>query len=112
MASSSTSAVQFAESSISGDVATTKLEPKRIKPFAGLAFAFLVSPISYAPDIWAAERQRLDSGRSVVWVVGDRSRRISRREAMQIANEILQQAEHRRIVVIQSEAAQGQDWFA
>jgi hypothetical protein len=77
---------------------------------AGLALSFAISPLTTIPDPWLLERKRRDATVTVSIYQEAMGRLISRSEAIQIAREILEQAERERLVMAEFEAVRGVHW--
>jgi hypothetical protein len=82
----------------------------RLVQLGGVLLFIAASPATAVPDYWFFERRR-DTAPTVRWtleaVVG---RRISRVEALQIASQILSQAERERLEFAEWEARGGIQW--
>lgn len=82
----------------------------RLVQVAGMMFAIAASPATAVPDYWFFERRRRDAS-TAVWIMeGVIGRPISRSEALQIAAQILEQAERERSEFAEWEAKRGIQW--
>ena len=77
---------------------------------AGVIVAIAASPSTAIPDFWFFEKRRCDTSTVAVIFEGVIGRRISRAEALRIAQKILEQAERKRIEFAEWEARRGIQW--
>jgi hypothetical protein len=82
----------------------------RIAKAAGVALSLAVSPLTAMPDPWLLERRRRDAVVTVSIYQEVIGRVISRSEALQMARQILEQAERERLAFAEFEAARGIQW--
>ncbi|WP_417911019.1 hypothetical protein [Candidatus Electronema sp. PJ] len=76
----------------------------------GIILAIAVSPSTATPDIWFFEKRRRDTATVALVFEGMIGRRISRAEALRIAEKILKEAERKRIEFAEWEASRGIQW--
>lgn len=75
-----------------------------------MLLSIAASPATAVPDYWFFERRR-DVAPTVRWILqGVVGRRISRVEALQVASQILSQAERERLEFAEWEAKGGIQW--
>ncbi len=82
----------------------------RMAKVAGVALSLVVSPLTAMPDPWLLERRRRDAAITVSIYQEAIGRLISRSEALQMARQILEQAERERLAFAEFEAARGIQW--
>ncbi|MBM4349941.1 MAG: hypothetical protein FJ106_08655 [Deltaproteobacteria bacterium] len=82
----------------------------RITKIAGILLPLAVSTITAIPDPWLIEKRRRDTVVTVSIFQEVIGHAISRSEALIIARQILEQAEHERLALAEFEAARGIQW--
>lgn len=75
----------------------------------GVLLSIAASPATAVPDYWFFERRR-DPSATVRWVLEAIGQAISRMEALEIARQILNEAERERLVFAEWEAKGGIQW--
>lgn len=76
----------------------------------GLVIALSISPMTAIADPWLAEDRRRNAGVTKSSYEAVSGRRLSRAEALQIAQRILERAEYERLNAVEYEAARGIQW--
>jgi hypothetical protein len=82
----------------------------RMVRVAGFVLSLTISAFTAIPDPWLAERKRRDAVVSASIYQEAIGRFVSRREALRIARQILDQAERERLAIAEFEAARGVQW--
>lgn len=80
-----------------------------LRPF-GIGLIIALSPITAVADPWVAEPRRQTQPTAFVPIQSMGRRRITRAEALRLAQEILERAERERLRSADWEAARGADW--
>jgi hypothetical protein len=87
-----------------------RTSPRPLATFVVLSLTLGLSPLTSVADPWLDERRRRDSTVTVVIPSGG-PQVITRSQALQLAREILLQAEARRLEAARWEAERGIDWI-
>ncbi len=82
----------------------------RISKIAGILLPLAISTITAIPDPWVIEKRRRDTVVTMAIFQEVIGHAISRSEALRIARQILQQAEHERLALADFEATRGMQW--
>ncbi len=82
----------------------------RMVRVAGFVLSLAISPLTVIPDPWLMERKRRDAVVTASIYQETIGRFVSRREALRIARQILEQAERERLAVAEFEATRGVQW--
>ncbi len=111
--------VELSETDIASSDAWSKSHVKRpetrwnfyrLGQIAGIVLVTAASPATAAPDYWFWDRRRRDVSTISLAFDGVIGRPISRTEALQIARQIIENAEQERIQLAEWEAERGIQW--